>query len=156
MAIESRDLLDLLRRDEKIAWVVDHLLNSFAEGITESAKEKVVNSNPEVDDKTEAREKTKRAKYETTRPYTDSEKIELISFAIQQVFEVIPAMQTAAAHALKEFDVNASVIEFAAPDSEERTDETYSRLLESYGPVERDLRSRYEKFKRALEDDNNN
>jgi hypothetical protein len=46
------------------------------------------------------RERTKREKYQTSRPYEEKEKLELVRFAFQEVFVTIPSMQRASARAL--------------------------------------------------------
>ena len=100
MAETSRAALDVLRADEDIAWVATQLIASFTEGISDSATESWAVDEPAAQSLT-LREKTKRAKYETSRPFDEHEKLSLIRFALREVFVTLPAMQRAAAGALK-------------------------------------------------------
>jgi len=76
-----------------------------------------------------SREKTKREKYETSRPYEEHEKIELVKFALEEVFVTLPTMQMATERALRELGANATAIEFLAPDDEERPEGSYAQEL---------------------------
>ena len=88
MADTSRTAIDLLRSDPEIEWVEDHLFASYSEGTTQSAKELAVVDQigyALAQDATARRERVKREKYETSRPYSEAEKIELLEFALRKV-----------------------------------------------------------------------
>ncbi|WP_157256524.1 hypothetical protein [Pelomonas sp. Root1217] len=150
----SRAALDLLRRDDKIDWVLSHLVSSFSEGIAQSAKER--GSLAQVDfqlasfDMT-SKERTKREKYETSRPYEEAEKLELITFALHEVFVTLPEIQAATAKALTELGATSTRIEFDAPDDEERTDGSYAVDVAPNTENLADLRQRFASFTQKLE-----
>lgn len=148
----SRAALDVLRSDEKIAWVSEQLVASFSEGISHSAKESGGSVQRDfIDSMTlTPREKTKREKYESSRPYDENEKLELVRFALREVFVTPPAMQNAATKTLRDLGSTASTIEFAAPDEEERPDGSYTRQLVSDTTVVEELRSRFDTFRVRL------
>lgn len=123
-----RDLLDAIRKDKGLSWVVDQLNASFAEGISQSAKDATSLALPEfvLPGSLTTREKTKREKYETSRPYTDDEKLELTKFALREVFLTLPAMKASTFESLRELGSTASSIEFTVPDEEEREEGSYA------------------------------
>jgi hypothetical protein len=127
----SRAALDVLRSDGRMAWVAEQMIASFSEGIAHSAKESADPAQREFGDvvSLSARDRTKREKYETSRPYTESEKLVLIRFALEEVFVTLPSMQDASVKALADLGSSASTIEFTAPDEEERSTGSYSRKL---------------------------
>lgn len=133
MAETSRIAIDLLRANEEVAWVAEHLLASYSEGIAQSAKELAVSDATNLamvqDETTARREKAKREKYETSRPYSEAEKIELLEFALKQVFIALPATQSSIAMALIDLGATADAIEFSAPDDEERETRSYTLRL---------------------------
>ncbi len=152
MVETSRAALDVLRSDDKLAWVAEQLIASFSEGIAHSAKESTsVVQNEYIEDMAlTPREKTKREKYETSRPYDENEKLELIRFAFDEVFVTLPSMQNLSAKALHDFGSTASVIEFTTPDEEEPLEGSYTRDIAQNGMSVEDLRQRLEDFRNRL------
>jgi hypothetical protein len=148
----SRAALDVLRSDENVAWIAEQLIRSFSEGITQSAKESgaVAQSDAYGLEPISLREKTKREKYETSRPYEESEKLELIRFALAEAFVTIPSMQNASAKALADLGSTASLIEFTAPDEEERAEGSYTRKLSDDPASVAGLRKQVETFSQKL------
>jgi len=143
MEEKSQDALDVLRKDDQVFWVVEQVADSFAEGIAQSAKDDAEVNVP-------AREKVKRQKYETSRPYQESEKVDLIRFALQQVFVVIPELQTANAKWLRDLGSAATTIEFDAPDEEERKQGSYALPLDPGRERTVDLSRRFTEFDKIL------
>jgi hypothetical protein len=129
MEENSRSTLDVIRSDENLGWVAAQLVASFSEGIAHSAKdgESVLQRDYMESMGLSPRERTKREKYETTRPYEESEKIDLIKFALGEVFLTLPSMQIATEKYLKELGSKASAIEFRSPDEEGLLEGTYRR-----------------------------
>lgn len=152
MDITSRAVIDLLRTDERLTWIVDQLVASFTEGIAQSAKETgdSTRMDPVNAGVVSTREKTKREKYETSRPYSEEEKVALIEFALHEVFVTLPSIQAATATALAQLGSSANAIEFAAPDDEERIERSYTRKISPEGVRAEDLRNRFEAFRRWL------
>lgn len=153
MIEKSYVTLDLLRADDKSSWIMDHLTASFSEGIAQSAKE-VSRSAPRDFELTmeipSRREKAKREKYETSRPYDEAEKVELIQYALHEVFVTLPAIQDATARSLKELGALAGAIEFSAPDDEERTERSYAIKLSESPETSQDLERRLATFQEKL------
>lgn len=148
----SRAALEVLRSDQRISWIPDQLIVSFSEGIACSAKDTDGEAQRTIVDSMDlsAREKTKREKYETTRPYNESEKLELVQFALQEIFVTLPSMQNAAARALKGFGSTAVAIEFTSPDEEEQAGGPHiQELVDNAAPVD-ELRRRLEAFRQRL------
>jgi hypothetical protein len=150
MTETSRIAIDLLRTNEEVAWVADHLLASYSEGIAQSAKELAVSDASDLvlaqNATTARREKAKREKYETSRPYSEAEKIELLEFALEQVFITLPATQASIATALIDLGATANAIEFSAPDDEEPETGFYTLRLSTDEQKLDDLRARLERF----------
>lgn len=151
---KSQAVLEILRTDDRVAWIVEQLTDSFAEGIAQSAKESGSLAQADHFIKSEVtistREKRKREKYETSRPYQEAEKLDLICFAIQEVFVTLPKMQESNATWLDELGSTATAIEFAAPDDEERAEGSYVQPLVIDQVAVADLRQRYEQFVERL------
>jgi hypothetical protein len=154
MAERSRDAMDTLRGDPAIAWVVDHLSETFSEGVSHSAKEDLPSTRTDfmqAAGELTPRERTKREKYETSRPYTEQEKLALIEFALEQVFVAVPAMESATWNSLKELGSNVERVEFSLPDEEDRIQAT-EHIREVAPDPERaiDLKYRFEAFRETL------
>lgn len=149
----SRNVLDVFRSDENVAWVADQLITSFSEGIAHSAKDgaQILQRDFIEAMGLSSREKTKREKYETSRPYEEYEKLELIKFALEEVFVTLPTMQMATEKALRDLGTNASAIEFLAPDEEERPEGSYTQ---EFGRDDKkridDLKQRLSQFSERL------
>jgi hypothetical protein len=97
MEDKSRYLLEILRNDDRLSWIVEQLTASYAEGISQSAKDTASPILTEIVDvqSLSRREKAKREKYETSRPYSSEEKLDLSKFALKEVFLTLPAMKAA-------------------------------------------------------------
>lgn len=147
---KSQAALDILREDERFGWIVEQLNDSFAEGIAQSAKERGSLAQGDYMASSEAsfstRDRRKREKYETSRPYQESEKLELIRFAIHEVFVTLPKVRQANSSWLRELGSTATTIEFDAPDNEERTERSYVQSLAIDESTLADLQRRYEQF----------
>lgn len=149
----SKTALDFLRREDKVGWVLDHLVSSFAEGIAQSAKEHGGESQVafrQVESEISSKERIKREKYETSRPYDEAEKLALIRFALHEVFVTLPAIQAATAKSLKDLGAASSRIEFATPDDEERIDGSYVVEVSADKETIENIRQRFEKFTQEL------
>lgn len=144
----SRAALEVLRSDKKIAWIADQLVASFSEGVTLSVRE-VSGVGHDLTALT-PRERAKRQKHETSRPYEENEKIELIRFALEEVFVAVPSMQIASTKFLREFAPLASSIEFSAPDEEERAEKDYTRQLIGEFPSVENFQRRLQNFCQRL------
>jgi hypothetical protein len=146
----SQAALDLLRKDDRVAWVVEQVTDSFAEGIAQSAKERAIMAHADFfvmsDSDVSARERTKREKYETSRPYQEAEKLELIRFALKEVFVTLPKVQEANAKWLRDLGSDATTIEFDTPDNEERVEGSYAQSLTPDQAVNADLDRRFSDF----------
>jgi hypothetical protein len=143
-----RDLLDAIRKDEQLSWVVEQLNASFAEGISQSAKDASSQALAEfvAPGSLSTREKTKREKYETSRPYTEDEKLELTKFALKEVFLTLPAMKASTFELLRELGSTASSIEFTVPDEEEREEGSYAEATNPNRDSQQELSRRFTAF----------
>lgn len=147
----SRGLLDVIRSDDKIAWIADQLIASFSEGLAHSAKELNNIQDTLLEEKNlSTREKTKREKYETSRPYDENEKIELVSFALREIFITIPSMQNKTAKSFQELGSRAQFIQFTAPDEEERPEGSYTQKFIERSILVKDLEQRLERFLKEI------
>jgi hypothetical protein len=149
----SKAALDLIRRDDKLDWVLEQLISSFSEGIAQSAKERgnAVQVDMQVaETQMTSKERTKREKYETSRPYEETEKLDLINFALHEVFVTLPEIQAATAKSLKDLGATSTRIEFATPDDEERADGSYAVDVSDDRNNLEDLRQRFSSFSERL------
>ena len=145
-------VLSLLRDKDSTRWVADQVLLSFSQGLSMNVKD------AESDDRFNAlepanltkRERRKREKYETTRPYTEQEKLELLREALETLYLVLPAIQVAALNALNELSVTA--VEFAPPDEPEQVHSSYTIDLQTADSERQTLASNFAKFAEVLKE----
>ena len=114
----SDSLMSMIREDKKISWVSEQLEDSFSQGISMRVKESKSDMEFYRLEPSEitTREKTKREKYETSRPYSEDEKIDLIKKALKRVFLELPVIQIAAINNLSELCGGIDSIEFIVPE----------------------------------------
>ena len=156
--MEKSDLLmSLIRKDNKISWVADQLEDSFSQGISMRVKDSKFDMEfyqlepPEIT----TREKNKREKYETSRPYTEDEKVELIKKALKRVFVELPEIQMSAANRLSELCDGIDSIECKPPEEvdeyieENAIDDLVIYLTEERNEMEL-LKNKYNSFIKAL------
>jgi hypothetical protein len=148
--MEEVDLvLRLMLESEDARWIAEQIEASFAQGISMSVKKAIVDGRffelepPTGLSKIEQR---KREKYETTRPYTDSDKKELIVTALRAVFIDLPAIQSAGIKGLREIGADFTRVEFMPPAELEQGHSGYSRSLAEAETQESSLRVRVERF----------
>jgi len=151
--MEKVDLvLRLLREDESTPWVADQVASSFAQGVSMNVKEALDDVqffSLEPQGLTN-REKQKREKYETTRPYTDDEKLLLLTEALKTLYVDLPAIQAAGLEGLQNFIADGTTIEFAPPDEPEEDRYGYTDDLKAATIRAEDLRKRFDQFKQEL------
>ena len=96
------------------------------------------------------RERTKREKYETSRPYDEAEKVNLVRYALYEVFVTVPAVRLAATRSLRDLGATVTTIEFSAPDAEERAEASYTHDVAMEPSVAEDLSRRFAEFDETL------
>jgi hypothetical protein len=145
-------LLVMLRERDETSWVADQIIQSFGQGISMNVKEASLDLQFSALEPVglSTREKQKREKYETTRPYSDEEKMELLREAIKTLFVELPAIQVAGMSGLQELGSKATVIEFVPPDEPERGRFEYSRSLDDIRAEQAALRISFSKFEEEL------
>jgi hypothetical protein len=153
MEKKVRELFDAMRADESVSWVVEQLSASFAEGVSESAKDAVAQESAKSNagGSRAKREKSGRENYETSRSYTDVEKLELAKFALKEVFLTLPAMTISTLERLRELGSTASSIEFRTPDEEGPEDGAHVLASSLNGVSQQELRRRFAEFLRGIE-----
>jgi len=97
-----------------------------------------------------SRERQKREKYETTRPYTDGEKLELLAEALETLYIDLPAIQAAGLEALQDLGGGGASIEFAAPDEPEQGLHGYTIELRHLQERRELLNVSFEQFRQEL------
>jgi hypothetical protein len=143
-------LMDLMRNSKDFSWVADQIFSTFDQGISINAKEAQADRQFTLySHHLSAQETKKREKYETSRPYTDQEKLELLSKAITAVFEVLPAIQSSGIKALNKFNENITRIEFLSPSDTEQHP-SYSIDLAEIDSKNQKLKENAQKFIQEL------
>ena len=146
---EVDSVLRLMRESKDARWVAEQIEASFAQGISMSVKNAIVDGRffeLEPAALLSKGEQRKREKYETTRPYTDVEKKELLIAALKAVFIDLPAIQSAGIKGLRDIGAGVGSIEFAPPDELEQGHSGYSRTLSEAQAQQVSLTERVEQF----------
>jgi hypothetical protein len=149
MSIDSEkveSVLSLLRDSDSTRWVADQVLSSFSQGLSMNVKD------AESDDRFNAlepanlttRERRKREKYETTRAYTEQEKLKLLRDALETLYVELPAIQVASLNALAEFGV--TTVEFVPPDEPEQAESSYTVNLATANSEQQSLARNFAAF----------
>jgi hypothetical protein len=143
-------LMDLMRNSEDFSWIADQLSSTFDQGVLIKAKEAQEDSRfASLSYHQSTQESKKREKYETSRPYSDQEKLDLLTKAITAVFEVLPAIQNNGIKTLKKFNESITRIEFLSPNSTEQNPSYSIDLLEIDSKNQR-LKENAQKFIQEL------
>ena len=143
-------LLSLLREGESTRWVADQLAQTFAQGLSMNVGEASTDlqfRSLEPADLT-TRDREKREKFETTRPYTDTEKKALLREALQMLFVALPAVQEAGIAELQKLGSTATLIEFIPPNADVRDarETSYSKSLADVRADQENLKARFSEF----------
>lgn len=145
-------LLATLRERDETSWVADQIVQSFGQGISMNVKEASLDLQFSALEPVglSTRERQKREKYETTRPYTDEEKFDLLRVAMKTLFVELPAIQVAGMSGLQELGSSATTIEFVPPDEPERGRFQYSKSLDEVSADQATLQISFSKFEQEL------
>jgi hypothetical protein len=148
MEYTADDLLSLLRNHEATNWVAEQVVQSFAQGVSMNVKDASSDARFSALEPSglTKREKQKRQKYETTRPYLETEKVELILRALKILFVELPAIQVAGMVDLQQLGSEATVIEFVPPDELEQSRSEYSKSAGRVKDERGVLESNFAKF----------
>lgn len=114
------DFLKELRQAPATTWVAEEIEETLSQGVSMNVKEAVADSRffdlvPSQD--LSAKERNKRQKYETSRPFTDQEKIEVALKALEVIYLDLPEIRNSAIENLNEFGDVAAVF-FSSADEE--------------------------------------
>lgn len=148
----SRLVLEILRTDDRLSWVRDQVAATLAEGVVESAKSRdsgelvIYQEHQALSPAALRRERTKREKYETSRPYRESERIDLIERALKDVFLTVPALETGLLSGLRELGAAATIVEFLPPEEEESEASSSAHVISSSPDRRADLSDRVNRF----------
>ena len=145
--LEKVDLvMQLLRDKRETIWVAEQLSDTFAEGVLVELKDidqyDLMYAVPADITK---RERAKRKKYGTTRPFTEQERLELLEHGLSRIFVEIPAIHESTFKKLKNINSSISEITFLPPDEGKEIEThtiNHSDVIES----RKNLNSRYNKF----------
>jgi hypothetical protein len=111
--------LALLGKSSATSWIAEEINESLASGVSVSAKDvppaSLFGADQAVVELT-APERKKREIYETTRPYTDSERLMLVLDAIDSIYLTLPAVQESALLSLAKIQRNLTEVVFMPPE----------------------------------------
>jgi hypothetical protein len=152
MEDEVVTMLSLLRGSESTRWVAEQVVRTFSQGLSMSVKDASQDLGFSAREPAglTTRERRKREKYETTRPYSDQEKVDLLRRALEALYVELPAIQVAALNGLKDLRTKATTIEFVAPDEPEQSDVSYSVSLETLSSQKEYLITNFREFAKIL------
>jgi hypothetical protein len=136
------EFLGVLRQNPTTTWVADEIDETLSQGVSMNVKEAATDSRffelvPSQD--LPANERNKRQKYETSRPFTEEEKVEVIIKAFEVMYLDLPAIRASAISNLKMFGGIQSLT-FSSSDEEsiekvivhEISDDEVSQELKKY------------------------
>lgn len=145
-------ILSALRKSESTSWVAEQTTFTFSQGLSVSGKEasqELAFAALEPAGLT-YRERRKREKYETTRPYSDGEKLDLLVRALTTFFIDLPAIQMAAFSGLRGLGVDAATVEFVTPDEPGQGEAAYSMSLQAVASQKEYLAHKFREFAEML------
>ncbi|MGP5323524.1 hypothetical protein [Vreelandella titanicae] len=114
------DFLSELRQALATEWVADEIEETLSQGVSMNVKEAVTDSrffDLVPSQNLSAKERNKRQKYETSRPFTEEEKAEVILKALEVIYLDLPAIRKSAIENLNVFG-NIETISFSSADEE--------------------------------------
>jgi hypothetical protein len=145
-------VLSLLDESESTGWVAEQVRSTFSQGLSMSVKE----PSQELAFRQAAPagltplERRKREKYETTRAFTDPEKLDLLHESLQALYLDLPAIQNAALECLQKIGEPVENIEFVSPDEPEQTRERYTVNLDTITSERQYLAEHFPEFAKVL------
>lgn len=146
------EILPLLQEETSTSWVAEQIKQTFRQGISMNVRESLGDAEffQLAPSGLSTKDKSKREKYETTRPYSASEKETIIISALETLYIELPAIQLSALNALQEFGLDTSRIEFTPPDEPEQGRDEYSITYDEIHSIHNLLRDNFNKFKQGL------
>ena len=110
-----------LKNNPNMTWVANEIEETLSRGVSMSVKEATGDNRffqlVESNDIT-TKERNKRQKYETSRSYTEDEKIEVIQKALEVIFLDLPAIRESTVNNLNNLGVVFDSIQFSSSDDE--------------------------------------
>lgn len=115
------DLLRVLKESPSTRWVAHEVDETLSQGVSMNFKDAAEDSRfyelmPAINIPTQ--DKNKRQKYETSRPFTEDEKIEVILKAFEVMYLDLPAIRESAIKNLAEIDNGIKSIVFSSADDD--------------------------------------
>lgn len=115
------DLLRDLKESPSTRWVANEIDETLSQGVSMNFKDAAEDSRfyeliPASN--IPSQDKNKRQKYETSRPFTEDERIEVILKAFEVVYLDLPAIRDSAIRNLVEIDNNIESIVFSSADDD--------------------------------------
>jgi hypothetical protein len=138
-------IIKMLREKKDTLWVADQLSETFSEGVLMEIRE--MSQHEEFDLVPEGitkKEKIKRQKYGTTRPYSDREKLEILENGLRRTFLEIQEVQISTFERIKKFVPSILNIIFVSPD--DAKGETHTINLSKIKGSNENLKERFNQF----------
>ena len=110
-----------LKESSDSRWIANEVDETLSEGISINVKEAAEDSKFDelvIFQNLPAQERNKRQKYETSRPFSDDEKLDVVIKAFEVVYVELPAIRKSAILNLTKFDSNIQTIVFSSSDEE--------------------------------------
>ncbi|MGE6321003.1 hypothetical protein ACQKEF_12085 [Pseudomonas oryzihabitans] len=153
----AEDFIEEMRRSKIAHWVADQIEETLIQGISMNAKEAIDDARffqlrPSYEITT--RERNKRQNYETTRPFSDDEKIDLIISAIESIYLELPKIRKSALDNIRELGIPIEKICFFS--SEDESVNQYETLDIDFEKIEEEAdiaEHSFESFTREIKDD---
>ena len=118
---DFEDFLRKLRENPATAWIADEIDETISQGVSMNVKDADKDSSFFELASTEelsTKEKNKRQNYETSRPYTEEEKIDLALKTIKVMYLDLPAIRYSALNNFREFCDEVKSISFSSDEKE--------------------------------------
>ncbi|MDG0799538.1 hypothetical protein [Pectobacterium polaris] len=110
-----------LRESPITSWVAGEVDETLSQGISMNVKDAATDSKFYeffLSQNISTQERNKRQKYETSRVFTDDEKLEVILKAFEVIYLDLPAIRQSAIMNLSEIDTNIEKITFSSAEEE--------------------------------------
>jgi len=115
------DLLRELKKSPSTRWMANEVDETLAQGVSMNVKD-AVEDNRFFElmpvNIVQKKENNKRLSYETSRPFTEHEKIEVTLKAFEVIYLDLPAIRSSAVNNLVEFNNNLQSIVFSSADDD--------------------------------------
>lgn len=153
----AEEFIEEMRQSKTTEWIADEIEETLVQGISMNAKEALNDAGffqLKRSNEITTRDRNRRQNYETSRPFSEDEKTELIIKALKSIYLELPKIKLSALENIRDLEISATEIRFYSSEDEATNQHETLKITLKETKLEAETAEKsYESFIHEVEND---